>query len=56
VFELLSGGVPLFNPLSSEERTPENHLRGMVNLSGDIPKEMVAQGKNSEIYFDRQGI
>jgi serine/threonine protein kinase len=57
MFELLSGGIILFRPPSIDENESkeEVQLKMMVNLCGEIPKEMIREGVNSKRYFDQRG-
>ena len=47
----------LFRPPPDDSLSvPERQLVMMVNLLGEIPKEMIKEGNNASKYFDRHGI
>lgn len=49
-------GKPLFNPWwKLEERkliAPESHILQIIEMFGEIPKDMQERGKFAERYFD----
>ena len=50
-------GMILFRPRPDDSlAVAEAQLLMMVNLLGEIPKEMIKEGKNASKYLDRHGI
>ncbi|KAG7096216.1 hypothetical protein E1B28_003668 [Marasmius oreades] len=56
VFELITGGDYLFDPVSGQSYSKDNnHLAQIIELMGPIPPSMVLTGKYSWEYFNRRG-
>jgi len=56
VFELVTGDY-LFDPKASEEYPrDEDHLALFVELLGPMPAKLIARGRRSTTYFNRQGL
>jgi hypothetical protein len=54
-FELATGDY-LFEPHSGEDYSrDEDHLAHIIELLGDIPKQIAASGKYSRVFFNKKG-
>merc|ERR1712232_241839 len=55
IFELVTGDY-LFDPKASEEYPrDEDHLCLFIELLGNMPPKLIARGRRSQTYFNRNG-